>query len=112
VILGLAAEHGILGLLAFAMIVLVTLRDLRRAQRRWQERRADLAHLATGLMLSVILYLTMGLFLHLAYVRYFWLLMALAAAAGWILAIEDREDGAPGETGRLDLSASSSATRA
>ena len=111
-LLGLAAEHGIPGLLVFAMIVLVTLRDLRRAQRRWQERRADLSHLATGLMVSLILYLTVGLFLHAAYIRYFWVLMALAGAAGWILALEDREDDAPRETGRLVLSGYSSAARA
>jgi O-antigen ligase len=111
-VLGLAAEHGIPGLLAFTMIVLVTLRDLHRAQRRWQGRRDDRARLATGLMLSVILYLTMGLFLYVAYIRYFWVLMALAGAAGWILATEDREDGAPGETGHLVRSGYTSVVRA
>jgi putative inorganic carbon (HCO3(-)) transporter len=111
-VLGLAAEHGIPGLLAFTTIVLVTLRDLHRVRRRWPGRRSDRAQLATGLMLSLILYLTMGLFLYVAYIRYFWVLMALAGAAGWILATEDREDGAPGETGCLVRSGYSSVARA
>jgi hypothetical protein len=35
-------------------------------------------------MLSIITYMTTGLFLHLSYARYFWLMLALAGAAAHI----------------------------
>jgi hypothetical protein len=37
--------------------------------------------MATGLMLAVVTYMTTGLFLHLSYARYFWLVLAIAGAA-------------------------------
>ena len=82
--LDIAAETGILGLGAFLAVVLVTLRDLARARRRWSRERPELANLATGFMLAMVSYLTTGLFLHLAFERYLWLMLGLAAAAGGI----------------------------
>lgn len=87
--LSLAAEVGIVGLLVFVAIVLETLWALARARRRWQPTRPDLATLATGLLLAVVAYVTAGLFLTLAYERYFWLLIALAGAAGSLARAED-----------------------
>jgi hypothetical protein len=40
--------------------------------------------MATGLMLAVVTYMTTGLFLHLSYARYFWLVLAVAGAAGYL----------------------------
>jgi hypothetical protein len=40
--------------------------------------------MATGLLLSIVTYMTTGLFLHLSYARYFWLMLALAGAAAHI----------------------------
>ena len=40
--------------------------------------------MATAYMLSIVTYLTTGIFLHFAFIRYFWLIMALAAAAIYI----------------------------
>jgi hypothetical protein len=72
--LGLAAEHGWLGLGLFVAVLVVTLVDLARARGR--EGRADMA---TAFVLAIVAYLTTGVFLQLSYVRYFWLMMALAA---------------------------------
>lgn len=79
---GVAAENGVLGLLCLLGIVFLVLRDLDRARRQWMQRRPEQAYLATGFMLAVVSYMTTGLFLHFAYIRYFWLIMALASVAG------------------------------
>jgi len=41
---------------------------------------------------ALILYLTTGLFLHLSYIRYFWLLIGLADAISMLTADGDRGD--------------------
>ena len=79
---GIAAEYGGLGLACFLGILFVTIRDLLRARRRWLAERPEIAHLAAGLVLAIIGYMVSGLFLHLKYERYFWLLLALAGVAG------------------------------
>ena len=90
--LHIASETGVLGLIAFLAILGVTLRDLLRVRRRWLTTRPDIAAMATGLMLAVVTYMTTGLFLHLSYARYFWLMLALAGAAAQIgLRLVDEE---------------------
>lgn len=81
--LGLLAEVGIVGVAAFLGVLAATALPLVRVRRR-ARAPADRA-LATGLLLGLLGYLLAGLFLDLAYARYFWLLVALAAAAGAIL---------------------------
>jgi O-antigen ligase len=83
--LGLAAEIGMLGLLAFLGMVGVTLRDLLRATRRWKFTRPERAALAAGFLLSLVGFLVSSVFLQLSYARYFWMILALAGAAGYIL---------------------------
>jgi O-antigen ligase len=78
--LGLAAEAGIVGAGAFFTAVVVTLVGLERARRRAKDR-PELAVIAAGFLLALIAYLASGLFLHLSYARYFWLMLALGAAA-------------------------------
>jgi O-antigen ligase len=85
-----AADTGILGLICFVAILFVTLRELAKARRRWLGRRTDLANMATAFSLSVVTYMTTGLFLHLSYARYFWLMMALAGAAA-VIALKEPE---------------------
>ena len=80
--LGVAAEHGVAGLLAFLGILVVTLRDLLRARRRWLSENPLVADAIAGLIGALVVYLASAVFLHLAYARYLWLLLALAAAAG------------------------------
>jgi hypothetical protein len=75
----------VLGLGAFLTIVLVTLVGLRRLSVRCRARSPGLASLGDSLLLALIAYLASGLFLQLAYQRYFWFLVALANAAIWLL---------------------------
>jgi hypothetical protein len=62
----------------------MTLRYLARVRKRWIAEEPDLANMATAYMLSIVTYLTTGIFLHFAFIRYFWLIMALAAAVIYI----------------------------
>ncbi len=76
--LATAADTGILGLVCFLMVLFTTLWELAKARRKWLGRRTDLANMATAFSLSVVTYMATGIFLHLSYARYFWLIMALA----------------------------------
>lgn len=82
--LGIAAESGLLGLMAFAGLSGSILSSLATVRRRAQGIRDDVAGLATGFALAFVTYLTTGIFLHFAYIRYFWMLAALAAAMGMV----------------------------
>lgn len=97
--LGIAADHGTLGLLVFLAILYVSLRDLNRARLRWAQRQPELANLATGFFLALIAYMTTGIFLHLSYIRYFWLILALGAATAHMArhAAAGRQDALPGK---------------
>jgi hypothetical protein len=64
--------------------VIMTLRGLARARKRWLQEDPEIANMATAYMLSIVTYLTTGIFLHFAFIRYFWLIMALAAAVIYI----------------------------
>jgi putative inorganic carbon (hco3(-)) transporter len=80
--LGVAAENGILGVLFLGGVFVVTLRELGRVRRRCQITHPELANLAAGFMMAIVAYMTSSVFLHFAYIRYFWLIMALSAATG------------------------------
>ncbi|WP_426573900.1 O-antigen ligase family protein [Aquihabitans sp. McL0605] len=82
--LGLAAETGLLGLVTFACFAGSLLTALGKVRRRYLTTDPDAAALATGFGLAIVTYLTTGLFLHFAYIRYFWLLAGLAAAMGMV----------------------------
>jgi putative inorganic carbon (HCO3(-)) transporter len=79
--LSIAADLGILGLASFLAIVFLTFRRLNHARNRWLVAHPEAANLATSFMLALVAYLTSGLFLTLAFERYFWLLVALAGCA-------------------------------
>jgi putative inorganic carbon (hco3(-)) transporter len=81
----IAAELGIFGITAFLGIIGATLAGLWRERRRWLNVKPEYGHLATALMLSVMGYMLSAVFLHMAYMRYFWVLIALANSAIWIL---------------------------
>jgi O-antigen ligase len=84
--LGLAAELGFPGLAAFLALVGVLLLRLNRArQASLLAGRHDLALLAAGFLFAIISYLGSGLFLHFEYVRFFWLMAALASAASAVV---------------------------
>ena len=92
--LEMAAEVGTVGLLVFLAIPGLLLRDLWRVRQRAQGRRPDIERMATAFGLALLAYLGTGVFLHLAFQRYFWILVALSAAAVWILSREMDERGA------------------
>ncbi len=79
IVLGLAADVGILGLVAFAGALLSTLFGLLRVRRRERTRRPELTNLALGLFVALVAYMTAGLFLSLAFERYYWLMLALGS---------------------------------
>lgn len=83
--LAIAADMGLAGLIGYCTILVVTLHQLLRARRRWLAVRPDLEGMATGMLLAVVGYLTAGVFLSLAFERYFWLLLGLAGAAAHAL---------------------------
>jgi hypothetical protein len=85
---GIAAESGGLGLIAFLAFIGVTLRELAVARKRWLQSRPELAHMATGFMLAIVSYLTTGIFLHFSFIRFFWLMFALAGAAAYVAKVE------------------------
>lgn len=80
--LGLAAEHGILGLALMLAILLTTMRRLARARRQWLTSDPQRADLAAAFLLVFVAYMAVGMFAGFAYVRYFWLMLALATVAG------------------------------
>ena len=99
---GLAAETGVFGLITFGLIVLITMRDLWRTRRRWKTERPEYSDMATGFMLAIFAYLITGIFLHFAYIRFFWVLMGVAGAAIQVY---------QSEAGRLSQAAEPKATR-
>jgi len=78
---GVAAESGILGLICFLLILYIPLRDLARARNRWKVSHPDWSYLATAFFQVLISYIVTGLFLHLSYMRFFYLMIALAVVA-------------------------------
>jgi putative inorganic carbon (hco3(-)) transporter len=82
--LSIAAELGLPGLVIFCALLWVTVRQLIKARRRVLTRDPAMAGMATGFMLAVIAYAANGMFLTLAFERYFWLLLGLAGAAASI----------------------------
>lgn len=77
---GIAAEYGALGLLSYLAILYITIRNLVRVRKKHAESDPELANIATALLLALITYLTTGIFLHMTYIRFFWVIMGLAAA--------------------------------
>jgi putative inorganic carbon (hco3(-)) transporter len=81
-----AAETGILGFITFFGAALTTIVELVRARAASLRRgRSDLANMATGFLLALMAYLTTGLFLHLSFARYYWLILALAGATAYVV---------------------------
>jgi putative inorganic carbon (hco3(-)) transporter len=88
------AETGALGFLCYMAIVWITVQELHRVVRRSRPggrgRRTRAPHtasqghmggIAAGYLFAIVAYLTTGFFLSLSYQRYFWLVLALGAAA-------------------------------
>ena len=81
--LSVATDGGIVGLTVFVAMIIAAWRSLLRG-RRLARKHMDMAGaaLVSGYVVAMVGFLTAGLFLSLAYERYYWLLLALATAAG------------------------------
>lgn len=79
--LGLAAENGILGLGSFMFFLYLLLRNLVQIRRDWLKNDPQFANIAISLFLAIIGYMGTSIFLHLAFVRFFFLIFGLAGAA-------------------------------
>jgi hypothetical protein len=93
--LEIAAETGLVGLIAFMAIAVLLLMRLWRQHRRLLADDPAHANLAAAFGLMVLSYLTTGIFLQLAFQRYFWMAAALAGATIQILARRPLPAGEP-----------------
>lgn len=82
--LEIAAENGAVGLTLFLAALAATVHGLAVARRACLGVDPELADVCGACLLGLTGYLATGLFLHLSYVRYFALLLALCGAAARI----------------------------
>ncbi|MGE5248935.1 MAG: O-antigen ligase family protein [Bacteroidota bacterium] len=77
------AETGILGFVAFMGLMISLLGALSAARKDVKDNPAFASWLPwlTASRLSIVAYLTTSIFLHNAYIRYFWILAAMAITA-------------------------------
>jgi O-antigen ligase len=79
--LEIAAETGMLGLAAFGAVLWFAFRGLQRARRQLIDGgRRDVVSMLDAVQASMVGFLAGALFLHGAYPRYFWFLVAIAFA--------------------------------
>lgn len=90
--LGVGADNGVLGLGFFLAAIGYVLVRLHRLRKQSLERFPVYATIATAFVIVLLIYLTTGMFLHFSYIRYFWLIFGLAAAACHIIARETSPD--------------------
>jgi putative inorganic carbon (HCO3(-)) transporter len=90
--LGIGAEIGIPGLIVFLIIAGLTVRMILAARRASIVRRPDLERLTTPYLLALLTYYVTGLFLHLSFGRFYWLILAVAGAAAIITLRETAAD--------------------
>ena len=75
--LGVGAELGIIGLVAFMVMPLMLLVSLTRSWRALRALDPSAAAITAGLVGAIVAYLASGVFLHLAFDRYYWTLLAI-----------------------------------
>ncbi len=84
--LEVAAETGVLGLASFLGLLGYVLWQLWRCRREAMRiSHTEHARMATALLYGLFAYLGTALFLHMAYERYFWILIALCGSAAYVI---------------------------
>ncbi len=79
--LQVAAETGIIGLIAFMAIVILGYRSILKARKKLIEGgMLDYADMVTGFAVALTGYMIAAVFIHGAYARYFYLLIGIAFA--------------------------------
>jgi hypothetical protein len=96
---GFAAESGILGLICLLLILYIPMRDLVRSRKRWLENHPDWSYMATAFFQVLMSYIITGLFLHMSYMRFFYLMVALAVVASNFKESESPVEAEATETG-------------
>jgi len=77
--LEVAAETGVVGLLAFGLLLAAALASVQQARTAFaEEGRTRDSHMATAFGIALLGYLVASVFLHLTYPRYFWLILGIA----------------------------------
>jgi putative inorganic carbon (hco3(-)) transporter len=75
------ADTGVLGFSIFMGIIGYTAYQLNQLRRYYSKSRPEIAYTVSGLLLALVAFLSTSIFLHLSYVRYYYLILALAAVA-------------------------------
>jgi O-antigen ligase len=101
--LGIGAEIGIPGLIVFLIIAGLTVRLILAARRASITRRPDLERLTTPYLLALLTYYVTGLFLHLSFGRFYWLMLAVAGAAA-IITLRETAAGKASDQGPVSQS--------
>src|SRR5690606_22640477 len=65
----------------FMAIVLTTMYELDKIRRRWAATNREVSYTAAAFLLAIFTYLATAVFLHLSYIRFYYLLLGLAGAA-------------------------------
>lgn len=97
---GIGSELGIIGLVIFLIIGLLTFQMIIKARRLSLHARPDLERLTTPFGLALMTYYVTGMFLHLSFARFFWLMLAVASAAAIITIREMTTAEAPESDGQ------------
>jgi putative inorganic carbon (hco3(-)) transporter len=85
--LEIAAEHGLVGIIAIGGIMLITVTSLRRAGRQFKALGDHrMAELTSALVIGFAGYAVTATFLHGDYTRFFWLQVCIAAATSVVAA--------------------------
>ena len=79
--LGIAAEQGLFGIACFLAILYLTMRDLNTTRRRFANSDPQASMMAAAFLVAMISYMASGMFADFSYVRYFWMMLALANAS-------------------------------
>jgi hypothetical protein len=94
----------------FLIIAFLTVRMLLVARRLSLTRRPDLERLATPFLLALLTYYVTGIFLHLSFARFYWLMLAIAAAAA-LITVREVTSGAASEAGDVNGRSADGASR-
>ena len=90
--LQIAAERGLLGLSAFAILVFATFRTLYSAEiQLTRAKMEEYASIAAAIGASLVGYLIASMFLHDSYFRYFWVLIGIAWSLPQIIPVEETD---------------------
>lgn len=87
--LEIAAETGLIGIIAFGLILVTAFQHLYLANQIFLENgQRDYSYITWALGVGLVGYLTGSLFLHLSYARYFWMLIGLVIATRYVAEFE------------------------